>query len=180
MSRSCYTRSFQNSAYLLMGLFLLFYLSCNTDTQNQSSQKDKTALLQAAMELDSLFLVAFNSGDAEALLSLYWNSSDLVTFPPGDMQVKGFENVKASFVKDFESMKGGILEYKDAHNIVLADGVVGYGTFKWTMPIEGGEPMIMEGRYTELKAMKDGKMVILLDHTSVPMMPQVMDSTQIK
>jgi ketosteroid isomerase-like protein len=139
-----------------------------------------TDLIAAANELDNLFLVAFNNGDAEAIMKLHWNSPDLRTYPPGETQVNGFDAVKAGYVRDFSSNKGATLEYTDSNNIPFADGVVGYGTFRWTMPMEGSEPMVFDGRYTEVKAMRDGKLVIVIDHTSMPMPPLPADSIQAK
>jgi ketosteroid isomerase-like protein len=124
--------------------------------------------------------VAFNNGDAEAIMKLHWNSPDLRTYPPGETQVNGFDAVKAGYVRDFSSNKGATLEYTDSNNIPFADGVVGYGTFRWTMPMEGSEPMVFDGRYTEVKAMRDGKLVIVIDHTSMPMPPPPADSIQAK
>lgn len=109
--------------------------------------------MAATNELDSLFLAAFNNGDAEAIMKLHWNSPDLPAYPPGEMQVNGFDAVKAGYVRDFAMNKGAKLEYTNANNIPFAEGVVGYGTFKLTMPMEGGEPMVFDGRYTEVKAM---------------------------
>ncbi|MEP7197959.1 MAG: nuclear transport factor 2 family protein [Saprospiraceae bacterium] len=152
---------------------------------NSGQPKDnRTDLLASANELDSLFLVAFNSGDADAIMKLHWNSPELNAYPPGEMQVSGYDKVKESYTRDFATNKAAKLEYTDAHNMVFNDVVVGYGTFKWTMPMEGGAPMEFNGRYSEVKAMKDGKLVILLDHTSVPMTPPAeempTDTTKVK
>lgn len=165
--------------FILTGFFLLMLASCGNES-NKDGATSTTDLMAAANELDSLFLVAFNNGDAEAIMKLHWNSPELRAYPPGEMQLNGFDAVKASYVRDFAMSKGAKLEYTNANNIPFADGVVGYGTFKWTMPMEGSEPMVFEGRYTEVKAMKDGKMVIVVDHTSMPMPPPPADSTQTK
>ena len=135
-------------------------------------------LLTAAEELDSQFIVAFNNGDAEAMMKLYWNSPDLRAYFPTEMQLNGYDAVKEAYIKDFASNKGAKLEYTNANNIPLSGGVVGYGTFRITMPIEGGEQMIFDGRFTEVKEIKDGKMVVTVDHVSVPMSPPPSDSTQ--
>ena len=138
---------------------------------NKNATNSTADILKAANELDSLFLVAFNNGDADAIMKLHWNSPDLLAYPPGEMQVKGFEAVKAGYVRDFAMNKGAKLEYTNANNIPFEGGVVGYGTFRWTMPMNGAEPMVFDGRYTEVKAMRDGKLVIIVDHTSMPMPP---------
>jgi len=152
----------------------------SSNEAKKAASVSTTDLIAAANELDNLFLVAFNNGDAEAIMKLHWNSPDLRTYPPGETQVNGFDAVKAGYVKDFSSNKGATLEYTDANNIPFADGVVGYGTFRWTMPMEGSEPMVFDGRYTEVKAMRDGKLVIVIDHTSMPMPPPPADSIQAK
>lgn len=166
---------------LVVTVFLLIAVaSCNNESGNKQSPPSSADLLSAANELDSLFLVAFNNGDAEAIMKLHWNSPDLRAYPPGEMQVNGYEAVKASYIRDFAASKDARLEYTNANNIPFGDGVVGFGTFRWTMPMEGSEPMVFDGRYTEVKAMRDGKMVIIIDHTSMPMPPPPADSTQAK
>lgn len=152
----------------------------SSNEAKKAASVSTTDLIAAANELDNLFLVAFNNGDAEAIMKLHWNSPDLRTYPPGETQVNGFDAVKAGYVRDFSSNKGATLEYTDANNIPFTDGVVGYGTFRWTMLMEGSEPMVFDGRYTEVKAMRDGKLVIVIDHTSMPMPPTPADSTQSK
>ncbi len=161
-----------------MALVCITFQRCANDVKNEPA-KSASDLLAAAEELDSLFLVAFNNGDAEAIMQLHWNSPELRAYPPGEPQVSGYDAVKASYVRDFTENKGAKLEYLSTNNIPFADGVVGHGTFRWSMPMEGAEPMVFEGRYSEVKAFKDGKMVIILDHTSVPMMPPPADTTEV-
>jgi len=156
---------------------LLFFalVSCNTGMKQEKGAMSTNELVAAANELDSLFLIAFNKGDADAIMNLHWNSPDLRAYPPGEPQLNGYEAVKASYLKDFASTIGAKLEYTSTHNISFADVVIGHGTFTWTLPVEGAPagspPMVFNGRYSEVKAVKDGKMVIVLDHTSVPMAP---------
>jgi len=156
--------------YVFYILLLASIISCNAEV-NATKTVSKTELITAANELDSLFLIAFIMGDVEAIMKLHWNSPELIAYPPGEPQLNGFEAVKASYVRDFSMNKGAKLEYINTNNIPFEDAVIGHGIFRWSMPMEGASPMVFEGRYTEVKAMKDGKMVIILDHTSVPMLP---------
>ena len=48
------------------------------------------------------------------------------------------------------------------------DVVLGWGTFKLTLPGGGGEIL---GRYTDVKGQRDGKWVYLMDHGSAPLPP---------
>lgn len=177
MSKTIIKQLGQMNNFILTTFFLLTLASCNNETKKDATVSTAD-LIAAANELDSLFLVAFNNGDAEAIMKLHWNSPDLRAYPPGEMQVNGFDSVKAGYIRDFAMSKGAKLEYTSTNNLPFADGVVGHGTFRWTMPMESGDPMVFDGRYTEVKAMKDGKMVIVVDHTSMP--PPPADSIQTK
>jgi ketosteroid isomerase-like protein len=180
MNKPTLSQLFKTFHYVFAALFLLSMTSCNSGTKNTRSELSDADLIAAAEELDSLFLVAFNTGDADAMMKLYWNSPDLRAYFPTEMQLSGYDAVKESMIRDFSSSKGAKLEYTNANNIPFTNGVVGHGTFRITMPSEGSEPMVFDGRYTEVKVMKDGKMVITVDHASVPMSPPPADSTQTK
>ena len=156
-----------------VSFFTLAIVSCNDQQDSNSSAMTEQELLAAANRLDSMFLAAFNKGDVDAFMQLYWNSPDLAAYPPARvMQLKGYEAVKEFYTQDFVSNKGGYLEYITNSNVPFKDIVIGHGTFRWTMPLPAGEPIVLEGRHTVVKTMKDGKMVIVLDHTSGPMMPE--------
>lgn len=155
----------------LIALFLFTMVSCNTEPKQKEATMSEDDLIAAGEELDSLYLVAFNKGDVDALMKLHWNSPDLLAYPPGEQQLNGYDAIKTSYAKDFAANKGAKLEYLSVVNIPMGDGVVGHGKYRWTMPVEGGSPMVMEGRYSDIKEYKDGKMVIVFDHSSFPMPP---------
>ncbi len=164
----------------LIALLLFTVMSCTPETKEQEATMSKEELIAAGAELDSLYLIAFNKGDVDALMKLHWNSPELLSYPPGEQQVKGYDAIKASYAKDFASSKGATLEYLSVVNVPFTDGVAGYGRYRWTMPVEGGSHMVMTGRYSDIKAFKDGQMVIVFDHSSVPMPPPPSDSTHVQ
>lgn len=168
--------------FIIASFLALTIASCNNHQNSDTSSMTEAQLVAAANQLDSMFLVAFNKGDVNAFMQLYWNSPELTAYPPARvMQLKGYEAVKDFYTKDFASNKGAKLEYTGNNNVPFKDVVIGHGSFKWTMPIPGAEPMVFEGRHTVVKAMKDGKMVIVVDHTSTPMMAEPPgDTTQPK
>ena len=47
----------------------------------------------------------------------------------------------------------------------------GSGRWKLTIPAAKGPASVIEGRYTDVKAQKDGKWVYIVDHASVPLPP---------
>ncbi len=126
--------------------------------------------LAAAEALDQRFLEAFNKGDVDGLAATYWNSPKLVSFGPDGMGTTGWDAAKAGSVEMFKAMPGAKLENLSHHNDVHGDTVLGWGTFKMTIPTPGG-PQVIEGRYTDVKMMHDGKWVYVMDHASVPLPP---------
>ena len=127
-------------------------------------------LKTAAEELDQKFLAAFNKGDAAALMATYWNSADLVSAGPEDTFITGFANAQASSEAMFKSMPGAKIEFLSHNNRVEGNVVLGWGTWRITIPAQP-KPQVVEGRFTDVKAMKDGKMVYVMDHASVPLPP---------
>lgn len=126
-------------------------------------------LKTAADELDQKFLTAFNKGDAPGLMATYWNSPDLVSAGPETMTT-GYAAAQAEADAMFKAMPGAKLEFLSHHNRVEGSVVLGWGTWRITIPAQP-TPQVVEGRFTDVKAMKDGKMVYLMDHASVPLPP---------
>ena len=127
-------------------------------------------LTAAAAALDRQFIEAFNKADVDALMATYWNSPNLVSFGPEGMGVKGFDAVKAEAADMFKTMPGAKLELV-GNNDVHGDFVLGWGTWKMTIPTPAG-PQVVDGRFSDVKAMRDGKMVYIMDHASMPPPPQ--------
>jgi len=127
-------------------------------------------MVAAADALDQRFLDAFNKGDTDAIAATYWNNPGVVSFGPDGMGTRGWEAARAGSVEMFKAMPGARLEFVSMHNDAHGDVVLGWGTWKMTIPTPAG-PQVMEGRYSDAKAMKDGKWVYLMDHASVPLPP---------
>jgi ketosteroid isomerase-like protein len=136
-----------------------------------TAKPDPQAMVNSANELDKAFVDAFNKGDAAALAHLYWDSPDVVSFPPDVMQARGIAGIKEASGKSFDAMKGAKLELTESHQIPAGDVVIGWGLWKISMTGPDGKPMGMTGRYSDVKAERDGKWVYLIDHASVPLPP---------
>ena len=128
-------------------------------------------MVKAAKALDESFMKAFNEHNAAAIGGLYWNNPEVVLMPPDAMLVKGVDAIKASFTEMVIAMKDCRLEMIESHNMPAGDVVVGWGLWKLTMPGPDGKPMEMLGRYSDVKAQRDGKWVYLIDHASMPVPP---------
>ncbi len=123
------------------------------------------AMVTAANALDASFAEAFNRGDVDALDALYWNSADVVSFPADAMEARGIAAIREANAKTVASLRGAQLTLVESHNIPVGEAVVGWGRFRLTVP---GAPAPIEGRYTDVKAERDGKWVYILDHASSP------------
>jgi uncharacterized protein (TIGR02246 family) len=137
-----------------------------------SAAETHAEMIAAAKMLDATFLAAYNAGDVEAISATYWKSPDVVSFPPDAMVLHGWDAIHAGYVDGFKQLPAGLkLELTESHNMVVGDAVLTWGLWKFTVPGEGGMPMVSEGRYSDVKAKRDGKWVYLIDHISVPMAP---------
>lgn len=150
---------------------VVFATGCTPAPPPAPQKPDPQAMVKAADELDKAFLDAFNKGDAAAIAALYWNSPDVISFPPDIMQVKGVPAIQEAFTKAYAAMKGAKLELTESRNMVVGEVVLGSGLFKITVPGPGGKPMEMLGRYSDVKAERDGKWVYIMDHGSMPLPP---------
>ncbi len=136
-------------------------------SQNRAS--DPEAMVKAADALDRAFVESFNKGDVDALNTLYWNSPDVASFPPDLLEARGIAAVRESNARTAASLKGGQLEITESHNMPVGEAVVGYGKFRIAIPGPDGKPTQVVGRYTDVKAERDGKWVYLIDHASAPL-----------
>jgi len=121
-------------------------------------------IIAGANALDKAFVDAFNRGDAEAMAALYWNSPEVVSYMPDMLQARGVPAIKEANAKAFAAMLGAKLELTESHQMAAGDVAIGWGLYRLTAP---GIPEIL-GRYTDVKAERDGKWVYLMDHGSVP------------
>jgi uncharacterized protein (TIGR02246 family) len=162
----------KRSAVFVLPL-LGFLLSCTQGPQSAQGDGGGSAqdMIAAANALDQSFINAFNEGDVDALASLYWNSPDVVVFPPDTLEAKGAAGVRQAIAQMFETMHGARFELTEQHQMPAGDVVIGWGLFRVTVPDASGSPVEMVGRYTDVKAERDGKWVYLLDHGSMPIPP---------
>ncbi len=128
-------------------------------------------MVAAANAVDSAFIAAFNAGDINALMATYWNSPDLVSINLDGMGGTGWEGPKAGWEATFAAMPGAQLAFPTSYNIAAGSVVLGWGTWTMTIPNGDGSSTVLQGRYSDVKAQRDGKWVYIMDHASVPLPP---------
>jgi uncharacterized protein (TIGR02246 family) len=115
------------------------------------------------------FQKAVNAGDVDGIVALY--RDDAVSYPPDSMVAKGKNAIRktwtdlfAQYTAKLELINGS---YEDHGDVSTA-----WGQFSMTLtPKAGGEPMKIEGRYSDTSIKEKGKWVYIVDHASVPLPP---------
>jgi ketosteroid isomerase-like protein len=123
------------------------------------------AKIDAAKKTTDAFLAALNAHDANAAAALYWNSPDLVLYPPHELEAHGPQQAHDSLASILQKMQGGTFAFVDPKYLVAGNDVIVYGKWTYTPP----QGQVTTGRFNHVVAKKDGKWVIVLDHASVPM-----------
>lgn len=155
---------------MFLGVLLLaaFGLFLGYVPKSDNSEK----MIAAAKKLDQQFMTAYNNRDAAAIMACYWNSPELVSYPPDALEVHGWQAAKEGLEEAFAHMPPDAkLELTESSYKVAGDVVIGWGKWRMTMRGPEGEAMTMDGRYTDVKAERDSKWVLIHDHASVPMAP---------
>jgi ketosteroid isomerase-like protein len=131
-------------------------------------------MIKEAKNLDQRFAEAFRKEDLEGVMATYWNDPDVVMLPAGAMSAKGYDAIKASYKAFFDGTNVKAFQLKDQNYAVHGDVVIGWGFFSLTTVPSIGPEVKLDGRYTEVIAKRKGKWVYILDHPSVPMVPNAM------
>jgi len=120
--------------------------------------------------LDARWKKALLANDAAALTNLY--SPDAVVYPPDAVEARGREAIR----KAFDSFLAGkkVIDFQLKVEKIEAHGSTALGWGRWTLKVAlqtGGDPVVMEGRYTEVAKRIGGKWLFVADHASLPLTP---------
>ena len=117
--------------------------------------------------LQDAFMTAMRANDVDGLAACY--TADATNFPLDSMSGIGPESVRASWGGFFGAFRIIDASLSDDQLIVLGDTAIAWGLFNITaVPVEGGEPVDMQGRYTDVAKNIDGTWLYVMDHASVP------------
>jgi len=128
-------------------------------------------MITAAQALDRAWVEAFNAGDSDRLMELYWKSPDLLVYPSDAMVLRGWEQVHSSYDEMLAHMEGATAGIGTAEYYPAGDVVVTYGTWSISVPTLEGPVFTIHGRFSDVKELKQGTWVITKEHGSVPMPP---------
>ncbi|MFQ5674850.1 MAG: YybH family protein [bacterium] len=68
---------------------------------------------------------ASSHGDVDGVMAMYWNSPDLVSYPPDAMEAHGWRAVRDDLRRFFDSVSGAKLELLETNYKVAGDVVFG-------------------------------------------------------
>jgi len=121
-------------------------------------------------DLDNAWCKAAKAGDVEGLVKLY--APTAVTYMPDEMKAKGTAEIRASFQKFLGASTVREITLTQEFETTSGNLAASSGTFSMTVePKTGGAAQTMEGRYTSVAALKNGKWTYLVDHASLPLPP---------
>ena len=152
-------------------VFFAALLSVSVFSWGCAKKADPEKIKAAAKELDEKFVAAFNNEDINGVLDCYWNSPEVTFYPPGAMERKGYEAIKAEFEEFFAENEIKGIELTNTSEMALGDYGFSMGNFSITLGTPDGMGTKLEGRFTSVIAMKDGKWVYIIDHASAPLPP---------
>jgi ketosteroid isomerase-like protein len=120
--------------------------------------------MKPAEALDPKGPEAYNKKDADAYMANYWVSPDLVVEDTGHI-LRGWDEWRSYIVPQMQSKaEGAKFEITEAHNTPMGSVVLGFGRWQFTYPGKGAR--VVEGIYTNVKALRNGKWVLVMDHYS--------------
>ena len=120
--------------------------------------------------VDQAWIKAITANDLEAVIALY--APDAVMYPPDVMTAKGKDAIRENYRGLLSAMTVQSAVLTDSHSETLGDTSFGWGRFTLKMvPKAGGDPVLMEGRYTAVAKKIGGKWLYVADHASLPMPP---------
>lgn len=134
------------------------------------------AMLAAADSLDARFVAAFNNRDAAAVAALYADSGSVSIGPDGAIAT-GRAEIEAGLKPTMAAMAGLRLDLSERHSRVVGTTVVTWGVSRLMSTAGSDARVLMEGRFSDVKAQRDGRWVYVLDHASVPTPAPAPDST---
>lgn len=109
---------------------------------------------------------AVESGDLQAIAAMY--GPDTVMYGIDSMQAMGSRIISAGYASMFEANKV-MVSIAEPHYIAAGGFVHSWGRFELRLtPRQGGVPMFVKGRFSDIAQKQNGRWRYVMDHASVP------------
>lgn len=150
----------QNFQKPLLALFAALVLSTPAFPNNSSAKTDPVTAVKAALDTQ---VAAWNVGDLEKAMTVYWNSPEMLWISRGGIE-KGYQPVLDGYRKDFaDKTKMGVYSYTPLHIEKLSSRSV-YYVFRWKIERDGKR--LMGGVSSQVWKKIKGKWLITSEHAS--------------
>jgi ketosteroid isomerase-like protein len=153
----------------LVGMMVLALSALTAGCHGYHRQRDTDDMILRAEAVDRRFVQGVNKGDLDMIMETYWNSPDLIVYPPNTMEARGWDATKEVYRGLLAAMPGVQLVIHDARYHVAGDVVLGTGL--WSMTIPGSTTPALQGRFSNVIGIKNGQWVYIMDHPSAPLPP---------
>ena len=162
MKFSLFTKRAIAIAIITFGLFLRFQSPALAATQSADNQ--------FFAQLTDRTYAAWNTHDPDAVAQFYLNDPNLVIYDATPLKYQGWQEFKAGIQTHlFDKLNRFKLT---AHDDLQANrqGDLVWTTFTYHLSAESktGQPIEAEGRQTDLWQQRNGKWLIIHEHTSAP------------
>ena len=134
--------------------------------KHDSTHSLAEADLAEAKDLDRRFTEAMSQKDLDAAMACFWNGPDLVVVLNGNVYL-GHHAARAAIKEVFDQNETVRLEVNEITHVPSGDGVIGIGTATYELKPAGGPRKLMVERWSDLRRKIDGRLVYVLDHTTV-------------
>jgi ketosteroid isomerase-like protein len=120
--------------------------------------------------LQEAFMAGARANDADAIADCY--SADAVSYDIGTRVLHGPDAVRESWAGFFSQFRIIAIDLENTHMEKRDDLAVAWGEFTLQAePLGGGEPMLMQGRFTDVAENFNGHWLYTMDHASLPLPP---------
>lgn len=145
--------------FIISSLLLLNVISA----LGKSNEEDK--IKNEIHKQNKIFTKAFIKEDVNEIMSVYWNSPELICYFP-DADFIGYDNVKQSWKMMFDNL--AIKNFEHTQSTIKVEGNIAYefGHFKFIFQPKEGNEISSTGRYIAIWEEKNGKWVMTVDHAS--------------
>lgn len=117
------------------------------------------------------FAKSFGANDLEGVVSLY--ADDAIMYPPDIPVAQGKAAIRQGYAGLMNNNKISNFEIFDAHHETTGNISVGWGRWKMMLtPKAGGQPQQVQGRFTDVSKLVNGKWLYVADHASFDPQPQ--------
>ena len=125
---------------------------------------------KGAAAVDAAWVKGMKANDIEAVMKCY--APDATAWLPDAPAARGEKAIRSAYEGLLSANTVKDAELSDVHEKSARGGAVRWGKFSLTLaPKAGGDPVVVNGRFSEVLERRKGRWVYVLDHASAEPSP---------